>query len=118
MQDQELRKRMKPGSKIDPASVVKQVWGLDVVSYKELDSYDDRNYHCVVRNTDGSDTMYTLKFQNGVDSNNKVHANKHCKPASPCLMYVLTPTRIEPSRLPEQNNAASITAWHQLPSAL
>ena len=109
---------MKPSKDIDPVSIVKQVWGLDVVSSKELDSYDDRNYHCVVRNKDGSDAMYTLKLQNGVDSKNKVTANINCKPTQLFLMHMSSPIRTEPSRWPEQINAASIAAWHQLPSAL
>ena len=109
---------MKPSKDIDPVPVVKQVWGLDVVSSKELDSYDDRNYHCVVREKDGSDTVYTLKVQNGFESKIKVNGNKHCKSAQPCLMHALTPTHTELSRLPKRNDAASIAAWHQLLSAL
>ena len=69
-----MRKKMKPSKAIDPASVIKDVWGLDVVSSKELESYDDRNYCCVVRNGDGSETTYTLKVHNGVESMNKVTA--------------------------------------------
>ena len=113
-----MRKLSKPSKEIDPVAVVKKVWGLDVVSSKELDSYDDRNYCCVVRNKDGSETTYTLKVQNGVDSTNKVNVNTHHEHAHSYLMQLLTPTRIEPYRLPEQNHAASIAAWHQLSSAL
>ena len=113
-----MRKKLKPSKDIDPAVVVKQVWGLDVVSFKELESYDDRNYHCVVRNADGSETMYTLKVHNGVESVNKVSVNTHTIPLSDisytCLIsshsHLLSQTRIERSRLPEPINAASIAA--------
>ena len=66
-----MRKRMKPSKAIDPAAIVKEVWGLDLVSHNELESYDDRNYLCVVRNTNGLDIRYTLKVHNGVESMHK-----------------------------------------------
>lgn len=81
MSDDEVRRKLERPSALakDVASkLVKQLFGLSqVVIHRELASYDDRNYQVrgVLPNkegNDGSPEYYTLKIQNGVDSDNRI----------------------------------------------
>ncbi|OWF56601.1 hydroxylysine kinase-like [Mizuhopecten yessoensis] len=59
--------------------LVRKIYGLDVVSYKELNSYDDKNYHVTVTDRSSNPHIpevwthgYILKILNSMDSKRPV----------------------------------------------
>ena len=82
-----------PGDDIKPklhdseiSRLLDVVFGLDVIRFKELVSYDDKNYHVKVKPTSRNNYIssvheqgYVLKVMNSMDSKRPVSSGKYFK---------------------------------------
>mmetsp|Transcript_11724 Transcript_11724/g.17763 ORF Transcript_11724/g.17763 Transcript_11724/m.17763 type:complete len:631 (+) Transcript_11724:59-1951(+) len=68
-QDEVRRKSLRPSPDSDVVtSVISSRWGLSLIKYKQLESYDDCNYFIEASSLSGEPSCYLVKFYNGVES--------------------------------------------------